>query len=100
MLRQLELDERARAAGVVLVPDCGEAPGMANNLIVYAMGLLDRLRDVLMLDGGIPLEPVPPWNYEVTFMMDGLVNEYDGACTWVVDGELVESPAWIPSTRS
>jgi len=90
VLRELELDERAKAAGVAVIPDCGEAPGMANNLIVYAMGLLDRPRDVLMLDGGIPLEPVPPWNYEVTFMMDGLINEYDGACTWIVDGELVE----------
>jgi len=90
VLQELELDERAKAAGVAIVPDCGEAPGMANNLIVYAMGLLDRPTDVLMLDGGIPLEPLPPWNYEVTFMMDGLINEYDGACAWIVDGELVE----------
>lgn len=96
VLRELELDERARAAGVAIVPDCGEAPGMANNLIVYAMGLLDRPTDVLMLDGGIPLEPVPPWNYEVTFMMDGLINEYDGACTWIVDGERVEIPCLDP----
>jgi len=96
VLRQLELDERAKAAGVAVVPDCGEAPGMANNLIVYAMGLLDRPRDVLMLDGGIPPEPIPPWNYEVTFMMDGLINEYDGACTWIVDGELVEIPCLDP----
>ncbi len=96
VLRELELDERARAAGVALVPDCGEAPGMANNLIVYAMGLLDRPTDVLMLDGGIPLEPVPPWNYVVTFMMDGLINEYDGSCTWIVDGERVEIPCLDP----
>lgn len=96
VLRELELDERARAAGIAIVPDCGEAPGMANNLIVYAMGLLDRPTDVLMLDGGIPLDPVPPWNYEVTFMMDGLINEYDGACTWIVDGQLVEIPCLDP----
>ncbi len=97
VLRELELDDRAKAAGVAIVPDCGEAPGMANNLIVYAMGLLDRPEDVLMLDGGIPLEPVPPWNYEVTFMMDGLINEYDGACTWIVDGETVEIPCLDPA---
>lgn len=96
VLQELELDERARDAGIAIVPDCGEAPGMANNLIVYAMGLLDRPTDVLMLDGGIPLEPVPPWNYEVTFMMDGLINEYDGACTWIVDGQLVEIPCLDP----
>jgi lysine 6-dehydrogenase len=97
VLRELELDERARRAGIAIVPDCGEAPGMANNLIVYAMGLLDRPEDVLMLDGGIPLESRPPWNYEVTFMMDGLINEYDGACTWIVDGEPVDIPCLDPA---
>jgi lysine 6-dehydrogenase len=97
VLRELELDERAKAAGIGIVPDCGEAPGMANNLIVYAMGLLDRPRDVLMLDGGIPSTPVPPWNYEVTFMMEGLINEYDGACVWIVDGQTVEIPCLDPA---
>jgi lysine 6-dehydrogenase len=97
VLRELALDDRAREAGIAIVPDCGEAPGMANNLIVYAMGLLDRPRDVLMLDGGIPLEPEPPWNYEVTFMMDGLINEYDGSCTWIVDGEPVEIACLDPA---
>ncbi len=97
MLRELELDERARAAGVCIVPDCGEAPGMANNLIAYAMELLDEPEDVLMLDGGIPSEPTPPWNYEVTFMMEGLINEYGGTCTFIVDGEPVEIPTLDPA---
>ncbi len=96
VLRELELDERARAAGVAVVPDCGEAPGMANNLLVYAIGLLDRARDVLVLDGGIPLEPEPPWNYVVTFMTEGLINEYDGTCPWIVDGRPVEVPCLDP----
>jgi lysine 6-dehydrogenase len=61
------------------------------------MGLLDHAVDVLMLDGGVPLEPVPPWNYEVTFMMDGLINEYDGACTWIIDGEPVEIACLDPA---
>ena len=97
VLKELELEERAKAAGVCVVPDCGEAPGMANNLIVYAMGLLDRPEDVLMLDGGIPLEPKPPWNYEVTFMTEGLINEYDGSCTFILDGKPVEIPCLDPS---
>lgn len=97
VLKELELDERAKAAGVCVVPDCGEAPGMANNLIVYAMTLLDRAEDVLMLDGGIPLEPKPPWNYEVTFMTEGLINEYDGSCTFILGGKPVEIPCLDPS---
>jgi lysine 6-dehydrogenase len=97
VLQELELDERARAAGVAVVPDCGEAPGMANNLLAYAMGLLDRPRDALVLDGGIPLEPEPPWNYVVTFLTEGLINEYDGSCPWIEDGRPVEVPCLDPA---
>ncbi len=90
VLKELELDERARSAGVCVIPDCGEAPGLANNLVAYAMTLLDETEDVLLLDGGIPVDPKPPWSYEVTFHIDGLTNEYDGVTTYVIDGEPVE----------
>jgi lysine 6-dehydrogenase len=86
VFEQLKLNERARAAGLCIVPDCGEAPGLANNLEAYAMGLLDEPEDVLLLDGGLPLHPEPPWNYRVTFAMDGLTNEYAGGTTYVRDG--------------
>lgn len=88
--RQLALDERARAAGIAVIPDCGEAPGLANNLTAYACSLLDRVEEVHLYDGGIPLHPHPPWGYELTFNVDGLTNEYDGATTFVRDGRAVE----------
>ncbi len=90
VLSELELDERARARGVCVIPDCGEAPGLANNLVAYAMTLLDEPEDVLLLDGGLPLHPKPPWNYECTFFLDGLTNEYDGVTTYVIDGKPVD----------
>jgi lysine 6-dehydrogenase len=87
---QLELDADARERGICLVPDCGEAPGMGNNVMARAIDLLEEAgadpQELILYDGGIPLEPEPPWNYEVTFNIEGLTNEYDGATTFVIDG--------------
>jgi lysine 6-dehydrogenase len=95
--QQLALDEAARAAGVCVVPDCGEAPGLASNLMAYALDQLDEPEELLLYDGGLPLEPVPPWNYVLTFNIDGLTNEYDGATTWKVDGRLMEVECLDPA---
>jgi lysine 6-dehydrogenase len=95
---QLELDVKARARGICLIPDCGEAPGLASNLLAYALTFLDRTDELLLLDGGLPCEPVPPWNYVLTFNVDGLTNEYDGRTTWLEDGELVEVDCLDPGT--
>jgi lysine 6-dehydrogenase len=95
--RQLSLDGRARERGVCIVPDCGEAPGLASNLLAYGLAQLDDTDELVLYDGGLPADPVPPWNYVLTFNIDGLTNEYDGITTWRVDGELVEVPCLDPA---
>jgi lysine 6-dehydrogenase len=95
--RQLELDDEARAREVCVVPDCGEAPGLANNLQAYALSLVDRAEDLVVFDGGLPLDPEPPWRYVLTFSFDGLINEYDGTTAWVRDGDVVDVPCLDPS---
>jgi lysine 6-dehydrogenase len=94
--RQLDLDTRARERGICILPDCGEAPGLSNNLLAYATTLLDETDELLLLDGGLPAEPEPPWNYALTFNIDGLTNEYDGSTTYLVDGKLVEVECFDP----
>ncbi len=96
-LAQIGLAERARARGIAIVPDCGEAPGLANNLMTYATTLLDRTDDLLLLDGGLPLHPEAPWDYRVTFAMDGLTNEYAGGADWVRDGRVVHVDTFDPA---
>jgi lysine 6-dehydrogenase len=96
-LAQLGLADRARAAGIAIVPDCGEAPGLANNLMTYASTLLDETDDLLLLDGGLPLHPEAPWEYQVTFAMDGLTNEYAGGADWVRDGKVVHVDTFDPA---
>ncbi len=96
-LAQIGLADRAREAGIAIVPDCGEAPGLANNLMTYATTLLDETDDLVLLDGGLPLNPDAPWDYMVTFAMDGLTNEYAGGADWVRDGRIVHVDTFDPA---
>jgi lysine 6-dehydrogenase len=93
---QLALDAEARAAGITLTPDCGQVPGLGNSLCAYAMSLFDECRDLIMYDGGIPAAPRPPWNYILTFNIEGLTNEYFGTTIFIRDGEPVEMECFRP----
>lgn len=73
---QLELDPAAREAGISIIPDCGQVPGMGSTLMVYAMSMLDEPEEVFMWDGGLPQNPRPPFDYLLTFNIAGLTNEY------------------------
>jgi len=91
--KQLALDDRARRAGVAIVPDCGMGPGANLNLAVHAMSFLDEPEEVRIYDGGLPERPVPPWDYELTFHVAGLTNEYTGSATFLRAGRPVQIPA-------
>jgi lysine 6-dehydrogenase len=73
---QLDSDAAARESGISIIPDCGQVPGMGTTLMVYAMSLLDEPDEVFMWDGGLPLHPRPPFDYLLTFNIEGLTNEY------------------------
>lgn len=85
---QHKLDAEARQAGISIIPDCGQVPGMGATLMVYAMGLLDRAEEVFMWDGGIPQDPRPPFNYLLTFNIAGLTNEYAEPAIFLREGEI------------
>jgi lysine 6-dehydrogenase len=88
--KQLELDEEARHAGVSIVPDCGMGPGLINTMAAYAIDLLDEPEEIYIYDAGLPQEPISPWNYQLTFHINGLTNEMDGQAIFVRDGEIVK----------
>ena len=90
---QLALDAEARKAGITVVPDCGMGPGLNISLAVYAMELLDEPREAIIWDGGLPQDPRPPWNYAMTFNIDGLTNEYYGNAYFLKDGKVTEFKA-------
>jgi lysine 6-dehydrogenase len=92
---QLKLSPQAKEAGIAIIPDCGQVPGMGTSLMVYAMSLLDETDEVTMWDGGNPLNPKPPFNYILTFHIAGLTNEYYGFANFIRDGELVKVPTFL-----
>src|SRR3990170_1350585 len=57
------------------------------------MSLLTEPEEVRIYDGGLPAHPRAPWDYELTFNIAGLTNEYAGTATFLRDGRLVEVPA-------
>jgi lysine 6-dehydrogenase len=92
--QQLLLSPEAEAAGIAMIPDCGQVPGMGTSLSVYAMSLLDETDEVTFWDGGNPLHPEPPFNYILTFNIAGLTNEYYGVAHFLRDGRRVEVPTF------
>jgi lysine 6-dehydrogenase len=93
VFEQLGQTAAAAAAEVSIVPDCGQVPGMGTSLVLYAMEQLDEADDVYMWDCGLPSRPEPPWNYRLTFNIEGLTNEYTGDCMFIRDGKLTAVPA-------
>jgi lysine 6-dehydrogenase len=91
---QLKLSPEAETAGITLLPDCGQVPGMGTCLTTYAMSLLDETDEVTFWDGGNPLHPRPPFNYILTFNIAGLTNEYYGVAHFIRDGQRVEVPTF------
>jgi lysine 6-dehydrogenase len=86
--KQLALDEEAKQAGVSIVPDCGMGPGLINTVGAYAIELLDEPQEIYIYDAGLPEDPQPPWNYQLTFHINGLTNEMDGKAIYIRDGEV------------
>jgi lysine 6-dehydrogenase len=85
---QLALDDQARQAGVSLVPDAGMGPGLINTMGAYTIALLDEPQEVIIYDAGLPQNPRPPWNYQLTFHINGLTNEMDGQAVFLRDGKI------------
>ncbi|MBI5881511.1 MAG: saccharopine dehydrogenase NADP-binding domain-containing protein [Elusimicrobia bacterium] len=90
--QELALHDRAKKRGVTVIPDNGLGPGMINTIAVAAMEKLDKTDAVLIRDGGLPQQPVPPLNYMLTFSVHGLINEYVEDATALRDFKRVAVP--------
>lgn len=84
----LGLDEAARNAGVTLVPDTGLAPGLVNSVGLFLIEGFDAPESVQLYCGVLPQHPQPPYNYKLTFNVEGLVTEYDHQAVVLRDGAI------------
>ncbi|MGI9585400.1 MAG: saccharopine dehydrogenase C-terminal domain-containing protein [Acidimicrobiia bacterium] len=85
---QKRMDNDAASHGLMIVPDCGLAPGLANVLGEdLVRGASDGPIDSLQLRvGALPQHPAGALNYQLAFNAAGLVNEYAEPCEVIVDG--------------
>jgi len=74
--KQKALTERAVAANVSVVPDCGLAPGLVNILAQAGIDRLDQTSSVQIFVGGLPTKPKPPLNYQIVYSMEGVLDYY------------------------
>jgi len=86
--KQLKLHDKAKDAGVTVIPDCGLAPGLANVLARDGIEYLTRTDSVKIRVGGLQQEPRPPLNYSLIFAVEGLINEYIEPCMVLRDGKI------------
>ncbi|HUV31610.1 MAG TPA: saccharopine dehydrogenase C-terminal domain-containing protein [Acidobacteriota bacterium] len=84
---QLEMDGEAEQAGVIVIPDCGLAPGMVSVMVADGIARLDRTESIRIRVGGLPQSPRPPLNYQIVFSAEGLINEYWEPCVILEDGK-------------
>ncbi len=88
--QEFKHEMQAHAAGVAIAPDCGLSPGMASILGGELLRRIGGKSDALKIYvGGLPQSPKPPFNYQLVFSVEGLINEYCEPAKILRDGNMV-----------
>ena len=82
---------QAQAAGVAIAPDCGLSPGLASILGGELLRRIGGKADALKIYvGGLPQNPRPPFNYQLVFSVEGLINEYSEPAKILRGGKMID----------
>ena len=80
----------AQGAPTVFMPQCGLAPGFIGIVAHHLAQSFDTLVDVKMRVGALPAFPTNSLKYNLTWSVDGLINEYCHPCEAIRDGKNIE----------
>jgi len=83
----MRLAEGARTA---FMPQCGLAPGFIGIVAHHLSQKFSRLHEVKMRVGALPAFPTNALKYNLTWSVDGLINEYCHPCEAIRDGAVIE----------
>jgi lysine 6-dehydrogenase len=85
------LQSKAENNNVAIAPDCGLSPGMASILAGELMREVGGKADSLKIYvGGLPARPKPPFQYQLVFSVEGLINEYVEPAKILRGGKILE----------
>lgn len=84
--------EVARQAkpGQIFMPQCGLAPGFVSIAAYHLTREFEKLDEVRLRVGALPLFPTNEMKYNLTWSTDGLINEYGNPCEAIHNGRLRE----------
>ena len=89
---EFKLNAKAKKAGVVVIPDCGLAPGMVSIIAAGDLSRFDKPESLYIRVGGLPQKPRPPLNYQMLFSAEGLINEYYEPVVAIKNGHKITLP--------
>jgi len=87
------IKQLAEGASTAFIPQCGLAPGFISIAAYDLAKKFDKLRDVQMRVGALPVFPTNALKYNLTWSTDGLINEYCNPCESIRDGVRGEVPS-------
>ena len=82
----------ADGAATVFVPQCGLAPGFVDIVAMDLVNRFDEPHDVRLRVGALPQYPDNALKYNLTWSVDGLINEYCNPCEAIHEGRVMEVP--------
>lgn len=84
------IQDLAEGARTAFMPQCGLAPGFIGIVAHHLAQGFEELHDVKMRVGALPAFPTNSLKYNLTWSVDGLVNEYCHPCEAIRDGRPIE----------
>lgn len=84
------IKQLAEGARTAFMPQCGLAPGFIGIVAQHLSQGFDTLHDVKMRVGALPAFPTNALKYNLTWSVDGLINEYCHPCEAIRNGQNIE----------
>jgi len=85
-----EIQRLAQGARTAFMPQCGLAPGFIGIVAHHLAQGFDALQEVKMRVGALPAFPTNALKYNLTWSVDGLINEYCHPCEAIRGGRNIE----------
>ena len=84
------IQQMAVDADTAFMPQCGLAPGFIGIVAHHLAQGFDTLQEVKMRVGALPAFPTNSLKYNLTWSVDGLINEYCHPCEAIRGGKNIE----------
>jgi saccharopine dehydrogenase-like NADP-dependent oxidoreductase len=79
----------AKDANTAFMPQCGLAPGFIGIAAYHLAKAFDSIDEIKMRVGALPAFPTNSLKYNLTWSVDGLINEYCHPCEAIANGKMV-----------